>query len=71
MDRYAELPDSALPSSAVAAARGDRKRVEALTRVCVEDLLSAFGLGETRDGALRRPLEVLARAEGGEEILDA
>ena len=61
MDRYAELPDSALPSSAVAAARGDRERVEALTRVCVEDLLSAFGLGETREGALRRPLEVLAR----------
>jgi hypothetical protein len=61
MDRYADLLDSALPSPTVAAARGDRERVEALTRVCVVDLLSAFGLGETRDCALRRPLEVFAR----------
>ena len=35
--------------------------METLTRVCVEDLLSAFGLGETRNGVLRRPSEMLAR----------
>src|ERR687898_3399832 len=60
MDRYAGLLGSALPSLA-GAAREDRERVEALTRVCVVDLFSAFGLGETRNGALRRPLEQLAR----------
>ena len=64
MDRYADLPDSTLPSPAVAAARGDREQVEALTRVCVADLLSAFGLGETRNGALRRPLVARARVRG-------
>jgi hypothetical protein len=35
------------------------ERVETLTRVCVEDLLSAFGLGTLRHG--RRPLELLSR----------
>lgn len=35
------------------------KRVETLTKVCVEDLLSAFGLGGLRRG--RRPLESLSR----------
>jgi len=60
MDRYADQLDSVLPSLA-GAAREDRERVEALTRVCVVDLLFAFGLGETRNGALRRPLELLAR----------
>jgi hypothetical protein len=38
---------------------GRSERVETLTRVCVEDLLSAFGLGTLRHG--RRPLELLSR----------
>ena len=37
---------------------GRSERVETLTKVCVEDLLSAFGLGELRHG--RRPLELLS-----------
>jgi 1-acyl-sn-glycerol-3-phosphate acyltransferase len=35
------------------------EQVEMLTRICVEDLLSAFGLGGLRRG--RRPLELLSR----------
>jgi 1-acyl-sn-glycerol-3-phosphate acyltransferase len=34
------------------------EQIEALTRVCVDDLLSAFGLGKLRRG--RRPLELLS-----------
>lgn len=32
-----------------------------LTRLCADDLLSAFGLGEIRRGVARRPLELLSR----------
>src|SRR5918997_5534347 len=42
-----------------APAPGCPEQIEALTRVCVEDLLSAFGLGGLRRG--RRPLELLSR----------
>jgi len=35
------------------------ERVEVLTRVCTDELLGAFGLGEARRG--RRPLELLSR----------
>ena len=38
---------------------GSSEQVEALTRVCVDDLLSAFGLGALRRG--RHPLELLCR----------
>ena len=57
MDRYADLPGDA-PGMAAA---DDPERVEALTRECVADLLSAFGLNGTHPGAIRRPLETLAR----------
>ena len=39
--------------------RTERKQIEALTRVCVDDLLSGFGLGGLRRG--RRWLELLSR----------
>lgn len=61
MDRYANLVDSALPSPVVAAARENPERVEALTRACAADLLSAFGVSGFRAGALRGALEMLAR----------
>jgi hypothetical protein len=40
-------------------AQGRSERVEVLTRVCVDELLEAFGLG--RLGRGRRPLELLSR----------
>ena len=40
-------------------APGRSERVEALTRVCVDELLDAFGLGGA--GLWRRPLELLSR----------
>lgn len=60
MDRYADFLDSAPPSPAVAE-RGDPERIEALTRVCVLDLLSAFGLNGSSGGTLRSALEAFAR----------
>ncbi len=39
--------------------RTEREQIEALTRVCVDDLLSGFGLGGLRRG--RRFLELLSR----------
>jgi putative hemolysin len=36
-------------------------RIDTLTRVCADDLLSAFGLGGLRRGVARRPLELLSR----------
>ena len=39
--------------------RPEREQIEALTRVCVDDLLSAFGLGGLNRG--RRFLELLSR----------
>ena len=50
------VPQSPVTNPAYAPAR---EQIEALTRVCVDDLLSAFGLGGLRRG--RRPLELLSR----------
>ena len=36
-------------------------RIDTLTRVCADDLLSAFGLGGLRRGVAGRPLELLSR----------
>jgi Acyltransferase len=48
-----------LPIAGPAHALERSEQVEVLTRVCVDDLLSAFGLGGLRHG--RRPLESLSR----------
>ena len=50
---------SRVPSSAYPPVRERPEQVEILTRICAEDLLSAFGLGGLRRG--RRPLELLSR----------
>lgn len=64
MGPNAMLDDALRPTaSSPARAPEDPERIEDLTRVCVEDLLSAFGLGPGRPGrgAFRHPLELLAR----------
>ncbi len=55
--------DDALGSPAIDPVRApeDPERIEALTRLCVADMLSAFGLNEARRGVAGRPLELLAR----------
>ncbi len=55
--------DDALGSPAIDSVRApeDPERIEALTRLCVADMLSAFGLNEARRGVAGRPLELLAR----------
>lgn len=53
------LDDAPQPSALSPAHSKSLEQVEALTRVCIDDLLSAFGLGGLRRG--RRPLEVLSR----------
>ena len=55
LDNVPQLPAT---SSARSLESGRPEQVEALTRVCVDDLLSAFGLGELR--RCRRPLELLS-----------
>ncbi len=54
-----DAPQPPVLSPAGAPASGGSVHIEALTRVCVDDLLSAFGLGNLRRG--RRPLELLFR----------
>jgi 1-acyl-sn-glycerol-3-phosphate acyltransferase len=49
-----------LPIAAPTLAPVREERVEALTRVCVEDLISAFGLGDLWPGAVRSLLESLS-----------
>src|SRR5215207_8813158 len=51
------VPQPLAISSARASESRRSEQIEALTRVCVDDLLSAFGLGELRCG--RRPLRSL------------
>ena len=51
-------PQSLATSPIYTPMSGSSEQVEALTRVCVDDLLSAFGLGELSRG--RRPLELLS-----------
>src|SRR5215212_5489876 len=53
------VPQPLAISSARASESRRSEQIEALTRVCVDDLLSAFGLGNLRRG--RRPLELLSR----------
>jgi 1-acyl-sn-glycerol-3-phosphate acyltransferase len=57
------MPDNApqppAPSPARPLAPECSEQIDALTRVCVDDLLSAFGLSGLRRG--RRPLELLSR----------
>src|ERR687884_314862 len=54
-----DAPQPPVLSPAGTPALGGSVHIEALTRVCVDDLLSAFGLGALRRG--RRPLELLCR----------
>ena len=56
MDNVSQLPTL---DSTREAAPGRPERVEVLTRVCVDELLEAFGLGGVGRG--RRPLELLSR----------
>jgi hypothetical protein len=54
-----DAPQPPVLSPAETPTSGGSVQIEALTRVCVDDLLSAFGLGNLRRG--RRPLELLSR----------
>ena len=54
-----DAPQPPVLSPAGTPASGGSVHIEALTRVCVDDLLSAFGVGSLRRG--RRPLELLFR----------
>jgi acyltransferase-like protein len=56
LDNVSQLPTLDSKSEA---APGRPERVEVLTRVCVDELLEAFGLGGVGRG--RRPLELLSR----------
>lgn len=56
LDSAPQSPAISLPQACTV---GSSEQVEALTRVCVDDLLSAFGLGTLRRG--RRSLELLCR----------
>jgi len=56
LDKVSQLPTR---DSIREAAPGRPERVEVLTRVCVDELLEAFGLGGVGRG--RRPLELLSR----------
>jgi hypothetical protein len=56
LDNVSQLPTL---DSTREAAPGRPERVEVLTRVCVDELLEAFGLGGVGRG--RRPLELLSR----------
>jgi hypothetical protein len=56
LDNVSQLPTL---DSTSEAAPGRPERVEVLTRVCVDELLEAFGLGGVGRG--RRPLELLSR----------
>jgi 1-acyl-sn-glycerol-3-phosphate acyltransferase len=56
LDEVSRLPGA---KSFGPAAVGSPEHLEMLTRVCVDDLLSAFGLGDVRCGRL--PLELLSR----------
>ena len=53
------MPDNALKQPARGPAPGRQAQIETLTRVCMEDLLGAFGLGGLSRG--RRPLELFLR----------
>ncbi len=55
LDNASQTP-TALPVRALVSERSER--VEALTRICVDELLEAFGLGEVRRG--RYPLELIS-----------
>jgi Acyltransferase len=52
-------PPSLVPSYAPASGRSGQ--ITTLTRVCADDLLSAFGLGGLQRDVVRRPLESLSR----------
>ncbi len=56
--RYA-MPDNAPKQPVRGPAPGRQAQIETLTRVCMEDLLGAFGLGELHRG--RNLLELLFR----------
>jgi 1-acyl-sn-glycerol-3-phosphate acyltransferase len=56
LDNASQTP-AALPVRALVSERSEQ--VEALTRICVDELLGAFGLGEVRHG--RYPLELISR----------
>ena len=54
-----DVPQTPSLAPARAPALGYSEQIDTLTRVCVDDLLSAFGLSGLRRG--RRPLELLSR----------
>lgn len=53
------VPQPSTTSLAHTPESGPPEQVEALTRLCTDDLLSAFGCGELRRGRTRRALELL------------
>lgn len=58
LDDTPQTPSLALSR---APASGRSGQIATLTRVCADDLLSAFGLGGLQRGVARRPLELLSR----------
>lgn len=56
-----DTPQTSSLAPSYAPASGRSGQIVTLTRLCADDLLSAFGLGEIRRGVARRPLELLSR----------